>query len=148
MSFVAQRANRAEAMQGLAQHAAWRNSISRSGSFQLSSGYGMPMRSISSGVPSHYAPAPYITYTRPSIYRPPSVRVPRASSGNKIRTFTNKEGGTVEARLISINSTNKTAKIKTRKGLSYNVPISRFCESDISYLKGWWYKRNPPKKKS
>jgi hypothetical protein len=82
-----------------------------------------------------------INYIR---YAPrPSCRV--SSSGNKLRTFTSKDGGKFEGRLLSISATNKTARIRDKKGLSYNVSIARFCSSDVSYLKSWWVKRNPPK---
>ena len=80
----------------------------------------------------------------PQTPRITSVRVP--VSRNKMRTFTNKEGGIFEGRLLSINTTNKTARIRDKKGSFYNVPISRFCSSDVSYLKSWWTSRNPPKK--
>ena len=78
-------------------------------------------------------------------YSPPITKRP---SGNKIRTFTCTNGKTVEARLLSISATSKTARIRTRKGLSYNVPIVRFCSTDIKFLKSWWYARNPSPKKT
>ena len=82
-----------------------------------------------------------VSYIR---YAPrPNCRV--SVSGNKMRTFTSKDGRTFEGRLLSINATNKTARVRTEKGLAYNVSISKFCSSDISYLKSWWTKRNPPK---
>ena len=84
---------------------------------------------------------PAINYIR---YAPrPNCRV--SVSRNKLRTFTSTDGGKFEGRLLSINATNKTARIRTEKGLSYNISLSRFCSSDISYLKSWWYERNPPK---
>jgi len=84
---------------------------------------------------------PAVSYIR---YAPrPNCRV--SVSGNKMRTFTSKDGRTFEGRLLSINATNKTARVRTEKGLAYNVSISKFCSSDISYLKSWWTKRNPPK---
>jgi len=89
-------------------------------------------------------------YPRPQMYhyqayKTPSIRIPKKSSGNKTRTFTNINGHKVEARLLSISSRNRTARIRTAKGLCYNVSISKFCPSDISFLKSWWHKRNPRK---
>ncbi len=104
-----------------------------------------PYSSGSYSRPSNYQPSNYQWYSPPIYYpRINSIRSP--ISRNKLRTFTNKEGGTFEGRLLSINATNKTARIRDKKGLSYNVSISRFCSSDVSYLKSWWTSRNPPKK--
>ena len=89
------------------------------------------------------------SYNRPVISSTPMI-IPRPRvtcrvlhSANKLRTFTNAKGWKVDGRLLSINSVNKTARIRTIKGLCYNVPISKFCSSDISFLKSWWNKRNP-----
>ena len=92
-----------------------------------------------SPVRNNVSGANYIRYTPR-----PSCRV--SSSGNKLRTFTSKDGGKFEGRLLSISATNKTARIRDKKGLAYNVSIVRFCSSDVSYLKSWWVSRNPPKK--
>ena len=74
--------------------------------------------------------------------------MPGKVSENKMRVFTSTEGNTVEARILSINTVNRTARIRTGKGLAYSVPFGRFCESDLSYLKAWWINRNPPRKLS
>ena len=70
-----------------------------------------------------------------------SVRVPRTSR-QPMRTFTNKDGSSVTARLVSISTKSKTAKIKTEKGKLYNVPIQRFSNHDIAYMKNWWENKN------
>ena len=97
-------------------------------------------------VPQMYYQPPSLPQTIPNStsYARPSTTV--LASGNKFRTFRNKSGKKVEARLLSISSKNKTASIKTKKGKVYHVPISHFSNADINYLKSWWYKRNPKKK--
>ena len=36
----------------------------------------------------------------------------------------------------------KTAKIKSSKGRSYNIPIHSFSSSDVAYMKTWWTNKN------
>ena len=97
-------------------------------------------------------PSSHGGYSRPTTGPTPIITPrPRVTcrvlhSANKMRVFTDTKGGKVEGRLLSINSVNKTARIRTIKGLCYNVPISKFCSSDISFLKSWWNRRNPKKK--
>lgn len=101
---------------------------------------------------TYFKPTSYGGYNR-SFINPTPIIVPRPRvtcrvlhSANKLRTFTNSNGWKVEGRLLSINSVNRTARIRTVRGLCYNVPISKFCSSDISFLKSWWNKRNPKKR--
>jgi hypothetical protein len=126
--------SRAQSAAGQARHQAWLNGT---GSYSYSISRGSNVPSASYGSYSNYS---YV----PSTPRITSTRVP--VSRNRMRTFTNKEGGAFEGRLLSINATNKTARIRDEKGLSHNVLISKFCSSDVSYLKSWWTSRNPPKK--
>ncbi len=137
-TFVGTR-TKAESIQAQKEHAAWLNS---SGSFQANLQFPMgPIpKSLGLNAVAHggsyssqsYAPAP----------------MPGKVSENKMRVFTSTEGNTVEARILSINTVNRTARIRTGKGLAYSVPFGRFCESDLSYLKAWWINRNPPRKLS
>ena len=88
------------------------------------------------------------TYYRPSAsystYSTPRVRSVRTTSSTRqpMRTFTSKDGSTIKARLISISSKDKTAKIKTDKGRLYNVSIQRFSNNDVAYMKNWWANKN------
>lgn len=102
-----------------------------------SNGYGQPYRSGS--------------YSRPVISTPPII-IPRprvtcrvSRSANKFRIFTDTKGGEIEGRLLSISSINKTAKIRRKDGLCFNISVHKFCNSDLNYLKAWWNKRNSPK---
>jgi hypothetical protein len=96
--------------------------------------------------PSYQAPrstnyiAPNNTYYAPR--RITTVRSPRNKRAPLMRTFKSKDGSSLRAKLLSISSKSKTAKIKTDKGKLYNVPISRFSDSDISYMKNWWNHKN------
>jgi len=100
-----------------------------------SSGYSQPSSSGSYNRP--------VISSTPMIIPRPRVTCRVSRSANKFRIFTDTKGGEIEGRLLSISSINKTARIRTIKGLCYNVPISKFCSSDISFLKSWWNKRNP-----
>ena len=131
--------SRAQSSAGQARHQSFLNGTA---SFS-SGGVASPASSTYSGASASYGGYSNYSY-RPATPRIHSTRVP--ISRNKIRTFTNKNGSKVEARLISINATNKTARIRDKKGLSYNVSISKFCSSDVSYLKSWWTSRNPSNK--
>ena len=73
-------------------------------------------------------------------FRRSSTRKP---SGNKLRTFTYLDGDEIRGRLLSIDSRGGQAKIKTPKGLTYSVPVMKFCEDDVGFLRSWWEKRNP-----
>ena len=55
-----------------------------------------------------------------------------------MRTFVSNDGSSVKARLISVSTKTKSAKIKTDKGKIFNVPISRFSNNDIAYMKNWY----------
>ena len=74
-------------------------------------------------------------------YRSPS-RVSTVRSVRKapppIRTFVSNDGSSIQARLISVSTKSKSAKIKTDKGKIFNVPISRFSRNDIAYMKNWY----------
>ena len=72
-----------------------------------------------------------------------SRRPIRKPSGNKLRTFTYNDGEEIQARLLSIDPRGSRAKIKTAKGLTYNVPVTQFSEDDLGYLRSWWEERNP-----
>ena len=72
-----------------------------------------------------------------------SRRPIRKPSGNKLRTFTYKDGEEIQARLLSIDPRGSQAKIKTAKGLTYNVPVTQFSEDDVGFLRSWWEERNP-----
>ena len=91
----------------------------------------------------------YSNYPSMSTHAPGSIRIlpPRSihrrPSSNKMHTFTSNDGSKVKARLLSINATNKTARIQTEKGMACNVPIARFCSTDVKYLKSWWDQRHP-----
>ena len=67
-----------------------------------------------------------------------TVRAPRNKSSSTMRTFVSNDGSSVKARLISVSTKTKSAKIKTDKGKIFNVPISRFSNNDIAYMKNWY----------
>ncbi len=96
--------------------------------------------------PSYQAPRPTNYIAPNNVYYVPrritTVRSPRNKSSSLMRTFRSKDGSSLKAKLLSISSKSKTAKIKTDKGKLYNVPISRFSDSDIAYMKNWWNQKN------
>jgi hypothetical protein len=52
------------------------------------------------------------------------------------RTFTNAEGNTVEAELISLED--ETVVLKLRNGTAAKVPLKTLSESDQSFVTAWW----------
>lgn len=77
-----------------------------------------------------------------SYYAPRTSTTVRTSRKKPVRTFTGLNGKTIEGYLVSINTNDKTAKIKSSKGRSYNIPIHSFSSSDVAYMKTWWTNKN------
>ena len=73
-------------------------------------------------------------------YYAPRITSVRATVSRKkpVRSFRGLNGKTIKGYLVSIHSTNKTAKIKSTEGRTYDIPIHSFCSADISYMKTWW----------
>jgi len=85
-------------------------------------------------------PRPTATWNSGTYYAPRAVTSVRAKISKKktVRDFKGKNGKVIKGFLVSIHSVNKTAKIKSSKGPTLNIPIQSFCNADISYMKSWW----------
>ena len=79
----------------------------------------------------------YTTYYTPRVT---TVRK-QVSKRKSVRSFTGVNGKVIKGFLVSISAANKTAKIKSAKGLTYTIPIQNFCSADVQYMKSWWANR-------
>lgn len=67
------------------------------------------------------------------------------SSGEVYRNFTNSEGKTIQAHLVSATDNNVTVK-RMNDGKQFTLPITALCQEDQTYLKNWI--KNDTEKKS
>ncbi len=58
-------------------------------------------------------------------------------AAGEFRTFTDREGRSIEAELIDYDSDRMTAEIKMRNGKSYDVPLTKFSGEDQRFIQDW-----------
>ena len=57
---------------------------------------------------------------------------------SEFRTFTGKNGNTMEAKLVAFSAFLKKAEIQDTEGKNHEIPLSHFSRKDFQYLQKWW----------
>ena len=57
---------------------------------------------------------------------------------SQFRTFTGKNGNTMEAKLVAFSALLKKAEIQDTDGKNHEIPLSHFSRKDFQYLQKWW----------
>ena len=57
---------------------------------------------------------------------------------SEFRTFTGKNGNTMQAKLVAFSAFLKKAKIQDSDGKNHEIPLSHFSRKDFQYLQKWW----------
>ena len=57
---------------------------------------------------------------------------------SQFRTFTGKNGNTMEAKLVAFSAFLKKAEIQDTDGKNHEIPLSHFSRKDFQYLQKWW----------